>query len=251
MPSTRLRVPGRASAGLRSLEVPAPVSSLLEGHIARRFDGELNLIHLHALELGGLAHDQCRVALRAVTSSDPEAAEHVLEREEEMDSLQRAANTEIALLVGRRSPVARDLRAVLAIARAVTEFERIGNAAVHIARFVVHVRAGEERPIPPALAAYVERMGLTALALLQDALAALDDLEAAAANRVLRQHGELAPAFSGAVRGITTHVMESPRLITGAVNAVLLIDVLEHVGDCARRVALSIRRWLDGEGPVL
>mgnify|MGYP005847076725 CR=1 FL=1 len=227
------------------------MSSLLEGHIARRFDGELNLIHLHALELGGLAHDQCRVALAAVKSNDREAADHVLGREDEMDSLQMAAHTEIALLVGRRSPVARDLRAVLAMARAVTEFERIGNAAAHIARFVLQVHEGKERPIAPALGAYIERMGQTALALLDDALAALDDLEAAAANRVLRQHGELGPAFSGAVRGITTHVMESPRLITGAVNAVLLIDVIEHVGDCARRVALSIRRWLDVDGMVL
>lgn len=223
------------------------MSALLEGHISRRFDGELNLIHLRVLELGGLALDQCRVALGALKNHDRKTAEFVVDREEELDALQVTTDAEIHLLVTRQSPVARDLRAVLVFADAVTEFDRIGATAKGMAKFILSVNEGHERPIPSVLGAYVQRMGGSVLTLVEEAISAVDELEFENAGRVLRRHAELGEAFSGAVRGISTFVMETPRLLTGAVNAILLIDALDRVGDHARNVALSIQRLLTVE----
>ncbi len=226
---------------------PAPVSSLLEGHTVRRFDGELNQIHLGVLELAGLALDQCRVALNALKAHDLDAARRVVTREDEVDALQVALDARILALIGRRAPVARDLRAVLTLAKCVAELERIGDLAAKIGHFIVDAHQGRERRLPPVMAHDVLAMGRAVLAIVDDAALALDDFDRACAEAVVRRHAELDGLFRGCVRRMTTVVLETPRLVGGAVAAVLLVKALERVGDHARNVAECVLRFARDE----
>ncbi|MFZ5557416.1 MAG: phosphate signaling complex protein PhoU [Pseudomonadota bacterium] len=226
------------------------MSSLLEGHTVRRFDGELNQIHLRVLELGGLALDQCRVALGALKANDLDTARHVLAREEEVDDLQIALDAQILSLIGRRSPVARDLRAVLALAKTVTELERIGDAAAKVAHFIVDTHEGRTRPLAPVMAHDVQSMAQVSLAMVEDALAALDSLDRHEADRVRERHRELDQVFRGCVRRMTSFVLETPPLVGSAVNAVLLTKAIERVGDHARNVADHVHKFVSAEEPA-
>jgi phosphate transport system protein len=223
------------------------VSSLLEGHTVRRFDGELNQIHLLVLELGGLAVDQCRIALEALKSDDAAAASRVLVREEEVDALQIALDARILSLIGRRAPVARDLRAVLAFAKTVTELERMGDAAAKLAHFINDSHERRSRPLAPLMVHDVLTMGQLSLQMANDALAALDSLDAFEAERVLATHPELDQAFRGGVRSVSTFVLEAPRLVGNAVSAVLLVKAMERVGDHARNVARHVLQFVRSE----
>jgi phosphate transport system protein len=223
------------------------MSSLLEGHTVRRFDGDLNRLHLHALELGGLALDQCRVALAALGTHDAGLARLVLDRKQEVDALKRALDAEVLVLVGRRAPVARDLKVVLAMAKSSADLERIGDAAVKVARFIVRAREAGGRPLAPLMTHDVALMGQLSLGIAETALTALDELDAHEADRVLRRHAELDATFRGCARRVSTFVMETPRLVGDAVNALLLAKALERVGDHARDVAECVKRFCHAE----
>ena len=54
---------------------------MIEGHIARAFDGALLSLHLKIVEMGGLVLDQAREAMRAYETWNAPAAGRVIERE--------------------------------------------------------------------------------------------------------------------------------------------------------------------------
>src|SRR5512142_1296342 len=106
---------------------------MLEGHISRAFDGALATLHVGAVEMGGLVLDQVREAAAAYTDWLVAPAQHVLERERAVNEYSTRLSDELLTLIARRQPVAGDLRAILAISRAVGELERAGDEAKKIA----------------------------------------------------------------------------------------------------------------------
>jgi len=110
---------------------------MLEGHISRAFDGALAALHIRVVEMGGLVMDQVREAAAAYTDWQVGPAEHVLEREREVNEYNHRLNEEQLTLIARRQPVAGDLRAIIAMSKAVAELERAGDEAKKIARTVI------------------------------------------------------------------------------------------------------------------
>src|SRR2546423_9438417 len=100
---------------------------MLEGHISRAFDGALAALHIRVVEMGGLVMDQVREAAAAYTDWQVGPAEHVLEREREVNQYNALLYEEQLTLIARRQPVAGDRRALLAMSRVVAELEPAGQ----------------------------------------------------------------------------------------------------------------------------
>ncbi len=92
---------------------------MLEGHISRAFDGALASLHIRVVEMGGLVLDQVREAAAAYTEWLVAPAQHVLEREAEVNEYNTRLNEEQVTLIARRQPVAGDLRAIIAMTNVV------------------------------------------------------------------------------------------------------------------------------------
>ncbi|MCL4798996.1 MAG: phosphate signaling complex protein PhoU [Burkholderiales bacterium] len=223
------------------------MSEILEGHTVSRYDGELNTAHLQVLEMGGLVLDQCRQALEALKTGDLEAARHVLARERQVDSLELKLDETVWWVVGRRGPVARDLRAVMAFSKAVTDFERIGDEAARIAHATLAVYDDEIRRPSRKLLRDVQTMGRLALGMLADAVALYDTFELAGAEALVQRHHELDAEFQSSLRRLSTFILEDARNVGHAVNAVLLVKSLERIGDHARNLAEYVVHLVRGD----
>jgi phosphate transport system protein len=171
------------------------MSEILEGHTVRRYDGELNSLHLLVLEMGGLVLDQCRLALEALKTGDLDAARKVLVRENQVDALELKLDDNVWWVVGRRGPVARDLRVVMAFSKAVADLERIGDEAVRIAHTTLAVYDDEVRRPSRKLMRDVQTMGKLAIGMLQDAISLYDTFDLEVAEGLLRRHSELDTEF--------------------------------------------------------
>src|SRR5688572_6174928 len=107
---------------------------MIDVHTSRSFDGALAALHLRVLEMGGLVLEQVREAGRAFTEWDEAAAERVIERERIVNEYGLTVDNELLTLIARRQPMASDLRAVIAMSKAVAELERAGDEAKKIVR---------------------------------------------------------------------------------------------------------------------
>lgn len=214
--------------------------STLEGHIARSFDGDLNALHVRVVEMGGLVLDQVRQATEAYAAWDVQPAERVIEREGTVMAYAARLDEEQLVLIARRQPVASDLKAILAMSRAVAEIERCGNEAWKIARTVL--RHGK-RP-GTATSRDARHLARLAVDLLHLSLQAFDRLDSELAAEVIARDPELDEEYGAGLRRLLTRAMEDPRHFEVTLDAAFVLKSLERIGDHARNLAghlLSIR----------
>ncbi len=223
------------------------MSEILEGHTVRRYDGELNALHLLVLEMGGLVLDQCREALEALRTGNLETTRRVLRRETQVDALELKLDDNVWWVVGRRGPVARDLRVVMAFSKAITDLERIGDEAARIANTTLAVYDDEVRRPSRKLLRDVHTMGQLAIGMLKDAVALYDSFDITAAESLLRRHTELDAEFQSSLRRLSTFILEDARNVGDAINAVLLVKAVERIGDHARNLAEYVIYLVRGE----
>lgn len=218
---------------------------MIEGHTSRAFDGALAALHMRVIEMGGLVLDQVREAAHAYTEWDSKAAERVVERERTVNAYDRSIDTEQLTLIARRQPMANDLRAIIAMSKAVGELERVGDEAKKIARNV----AGRGTRPGPATTRDARHLARLAVNLLRMSLEAFDRLDLAAASEVITRDRELDTEYAAGLRRLLTRAMEDPRNFDVALEAAFVLKSLERVGDHARNLARHVQ-WIGQDAPL-
>ena len=219
----------------------------LEGHTVRRFDGELNQLHLLSLEMGGLVLNQIQQVLTAMQSKDLQQCRMVIERDREVNQLELKLDDGVITVIARRGPVARDLRAVMALSKIVTDLERIGDEAARIAHICLAVYDNVRSDPSHLLLRDVHTMGRMVVGMVRESLLALDDLDGVRARRMMVEGGDLEQEFQAGFRRLVTYIMEDPRNVGHAINAVLACKALERIGDHARSIAEYVVYLREGE----
>ena len=84
-------------------------------HLSTQFDSDLNNVSSRLMELGGMVETQIRQAIYALSQFSAEVADQVILGEVRVNTLEVDIDREIASIIGRRQPTARDLRLLMAI----------------------------------------------------------------------------------------------------------------------------------------
>ncbi|MBU3650045.1 MAG: phosphate signaling complex protein PhoU [Limnohabitans sp.] len=214
-------------------------------HLSSQFDADLNHISARVMELGGLVESQIRSAIDALTHFSPETAEDVLRTETKVNQLEVEIDRDIASVVGRRQPTARDLRLLLAMSKSNANLERAGDEAAKIARMVKSIiEAGATRTLPTH---DLRSSAELALGLLRKALDAFARLDVPTAVRILREDDQIDQAFDGFVRKLITYMMEDPRTISAGLDLLFVAKAIERIGDHAKNIAEFIIYIVKGE----
>ena len=114
-------------------------------HIVEAFEAELERLRKSIAEMGALAGQQLRSALESVRDADEALATRVVERDREIDELERRMAHDAVTLLALRQPMASDLRALVAVIKIPADLERIGDLAKGIAKRTPLFRGGAPR----------------------------------------------------------------------------------------------------------
>jgi phosphate transport system protein len=209
---------------------------MLEGHVSRAFDGALASLHMRVIEMGGLVLEQVREAAFAYTEWDAQSAERVIERERTVNAYDRSIDADQLTLIARRQPMANDLRAIIAMSKAVAELERAGDEAKKIARTVLGHGA---RP-GPATTRDARHLARLAVSLLRLSLDAFDRIESSLATEVIARDRDLDAEYTAGLRRLLTRAMEDPRHFDVALEAAFVLKSLERIGDHARNLGRHV-----------
>ncbi|MCB1875702.1 MAG: phosphate signaling complex protein PhoU [Chromatiales bacterium] len=223
------------------------MSEITEGHIVRRFDGDLAKLHQKILEMGGLAADQVSRAVHAVIQGDREALAQVVSRDHLINESETGADAMVARLFAQRQPMGIDLRVVLAFSKVITELERAGDEAKRIAELGIQLYSPRAGANARALLCDVTNMGELASNLMRLSLEALDHLDAEAAANVILAHRRLDAEFQSCFRRLATYIMEDSRNVGDSVNVLLVTKSLERIGDNANHMAAHTIYMVEGK----
>lgn len=98
------------------------------------YQHSLDALEAHFLETGATVVRSIQGVVDALHAQDVELCDEVIAFDDEIDSRYLATEQQVELLLARQTPVARDLRLVLAILHGTLHLERMGDQCVTIAK---------------------------------------------------------------------------------------------------------------------
>lgn len=213
-------------------------------HISQQYNIELEAIRTHLSEMGGMAQRQVNDAIQALIDADVERAEQVVRADMKVNTMEMAIDEECIRILARRQPAASDLRLVIAVTKAITDLERIGDEASKIARQAI---AMNKDGLAPRGYIEVRHIGNNVSRMLQDALDAFARLDMNLALTVVQTDKQVDMEYSTAMRELVTFMIEDPRSITRVLNIMWSLRALERIGDHARNLAQYVIYLVNGE----
>ena len=203
-------------------------------HTLRGYDEELAQAHALVLQMGARVERQSLDAIECLRRGSGALIEQVLRHEAVINALERSIDLQASRIIARRQPAANDLRLLIAVLKATTDLERVGDEAKKIA---LQARKNGQDGVRMPSVADVHRMAREALDMLRRALGAFERLDLADTAEVIRRDAEVNEAFRGVLRQLITFMIEDPRTISACLDLLFVAKALERIGDHAKNIA--------------
>jgi phosphate transport system protein len=207
------------------------------------FQDELNLLETTLQEEGSLVLRALRGALNALEQRDHELADEVIAFDNDVDDRYLKIEEGIQSLLARQTPVASDLRLVLAILHVNLHLERMADYCVTIAKLSKLVP--EVEPSPRFVEGF-EEMGSRCEEMIRIALDAFADRDLERAEMLV----ELDELVDRANRRVVQRILElgeAARMREYGLRMVLVSRALERIGDHAVDIGEQTAYLLTGE----
>jgi phosphate transport system protein len=202
----------------------------------RHFLQELEQLKNSIVRMGSIVEQSVADANRAFAERSPEIARKVIEREQEINSLELSNDNGVVDLLALQQPVASDLRFILAALKINNDLERIGDHAVNIAESAITYAS---RP-PLDVKTEIPRMAQVTQQMLREALDGFIHTSSATARGVL-QHDDLMDSLNRkTINDLADLLRSRPASVDQALELVRVSRNLERVADLATNIAEEV-----------
>ena len=200
----------------------------------KQFQQELAQLKQRVLDMGSLAESMVADASRALIEGERATIQQVRTNEPKLDRLQVEIDREAIRLITIYTPVAKDLRFLLMIARINSELERIGDQAIDNCEYV------ELLTDPPPPLNDLSNMSDIVLAMVHDALRAFRKEDAQAAEAVMKVDDQVDVLNARIFRELLEHPAADPAIRAQCMSLILVARSLERIADHATNICEEV-----------
>ncbi len=211
-------------------------------HTLSAFDEEIAQLCAELEAMGERAAGAVDRSLHAIATGDLALARQVVAEDDLLDEAQIAVEKLVVTMMALRSPMADDLRLLVAALRIAAVLERVGDYAKNVARRTESVAGAPHKAALPAIAA----MGADAAQMVRMAVAAFLNRDVEAARAVVARDDAVDQAW----RRLRRDLGESSSRAGGtgiALDLLLVGQHLERIGDHATNIAEAVYLMVTGE----
>ncbi|MCY3852158.1 MAG: phosphate signaling complex protein PhoU [Gammaproteobacteria bacterium] len=202
-------------------------------HTSSEFARFLKNVRSHTLEMGGLAEQHVSSAVQAFLDGNQKLAKKIAREDFKINALEVKIDEECSEFLALQHPVAMDLRTVIAVIKATTDLERVGDEAEKIARMTMQLDYQAVRKRHLRAVKHIARHVLDMLRKSLDSFARLDPEQAL---EVLKADAEVDQEYEAAIRQMITFMMEDPHDIRLVLEILWCAKALERIGDHAANI---------------
>jgi len=198
-----------------------------------KFDGQLNMLGQEMIQMAAMVESSIQSAITALTTQDVELAEKIMASDGEVDREQKKIENMCFNLLMQQQPVARDLRAISAAMKMVTDMERIGDHAADISEMTIMMA---KQPYTLDMEHIRQMAGETTDMLLQSMEAYVEkDMEKA--KKVIAHDDVVDRLFDESKRDLIRLIQEKPECGEEAADMLMVAKYFERIGDHATNIA--------------
>jgi phosphate transport system protein len=186
--------------------------------------------------MGSLVEEAIRGAVDALVRHDADAALAVIHGDERVNEMQRRVAAAITTTIATQSPVARDLRFLLALDHVTYELERMGDHASSVAK-----QARKLAPLP-SLKRYVDlpEMGELVARQVHGILRALVAVDEVAARRVAAEDDEVDHLYRRIFDELIEMMRADPDNVDRGTRLLFAAYYTERIGDRVTNIAEDV-----------
>ena len=199
-------------------------------------DRDERLVKDGILRMGSLVESQIRDSVRSIVERDVELAVVVIEGDGRINEAQRDIGDVVTMTIATQSPVARDLRFLMALDHVAFELERIGDHASSIAKQTRRLADEPQLREVQALA----RMGHLAADQVRGIVTALIDIDDRLAREVAARDDELDHGYREVFAEVVERMRAEPDTVERGTRLILVAHWIERIGDRVTNVAEDV-----------
>jgi phosphate transport system protein len=210
-----------------------------------QLETELGLLKQEAINMWNLVRSQLIKARTSLVNFDKDLAREVVLKERRVNGYELKIDRDCENIFALLTPVAIDLRFVLAVLKINSNLERIGDIAEGIAKYIIRA---EQRFKPELLeATKLTTMYEESINILQDTLTAFENEDTILARSVFKKDEFLDDINLDANNLIEKYLKDNPADIDQALYALSIIRKLERVGDQSKNISEEIIFYLEAK----
>ncbi len=177
--------------------------------------------------MGVMVEEALRRAVASLVNRDAEMARAVVADDLNINRLEQEIEDRCVVLIAREQPVATDLRRLVTGLKIVTQLERMGDHALHVAKGTLRILP--EAYMKPMID--IPRMAEVGIGMIREALSAFLANDAQAARQVALRDQEIDELHEQVMREVFTFMMQDPKYIPQSISLLFISRFLERVGD--------------------
>lgn len=196
---------------------------------------ELKELKIEVVNMWNLVHSQVVKSNIAMINFDKNLAREVVSREKRVNGMELKIDRDCENIFALLTPVAVDLRFVLAVLKINSNLERIGDIAEGVAKYILSA----EKPFNPELLKNTETISMydEAINMLEDTLSAFEKEDTALARSIFQKDEFLDKINIQATNATLKYLEQFPQDGYQALINLSVIRRLERVGDQSKNIA--------------
>ena len=206
------------------------------------FEQELTALQDELLVMGSMVEKAVAKSMDALRNRDMQASREVIADDDIIDDKLVEIENRCLHIIATQTPVAGDLRYMVAVLHIVTELERMADYAEGIGK--ISLMMGEEPPLKPLID--IPRMADKTIDMLRMSLDALVRRDILLAHQVCDDDDVVDSLYDQVFRELLTYMLEDPKTIRRATYLIWVAHDLERVADRATNIAEQVLFWVTG-----
>jgi phosphate transport system protein len=204
---------------------------------------ELEKLKLEINAMSELVSIQLDKAIRALLQNDKQLAKDVLFNEKRVNAYELKIDKDCENIFALYNPVAKDLRFVFATLKSNANFERIGDNAEGIAKFVIDSEKAIDENLLNNLG--IEKMKNLCLEMLQDTTLAYVQSDTKIARALFEKDKEINAFNKASTKIIADHIITHPNEAEYLLQLLTMIRKLERIGDLTTNIAEEVIYYVE------
>lgn len=206
-----------------------------------RFNEQLSLLNQKLIMMGQLIEHNIQEAIDALVNGDSEKAKQIMASDNEVDTMQREIENICTRLLIQQQPVAKDLRAITAALKMVTDMERIGDHAADISEMTDFI---SQHAIAENMGT-LKKMAGEATVMLIHSIDAFTEKDAGKANEVILHDDVVDDLFISVKTELIGLIAKQPEKGETGLDLLMIAKYLERIADHATNIAEWVLYSLD------
>ncbi len=206
-------------------------------------DRQLGQLQQEVVSLAEIVDKATMRAVDALKRRDLVESKQVVQEDDYIDQKRYEIEDRCIDLIATQQPMARDLRAIIALLHITSELERMGDYAEGIAK--ISLLMGEEAPLKPLID--IPRMADKATLMLRNSIDSLVSRDMVKANQVLQDDDEVDDLYDQVYRELLVFMLQDPQTIQRATYLLWAAHDLERIADRATNIAERVIYLVTGK----